>query len=195
MNMKKINLSRIVLLFCVLIVTSCGSSLNDKEKKIVGKWHNTYSSSYSEDDFGEDCFIVDGTFSVESEDKYLSDHTEKEQGTFTFSFHVEDEDYEEWINLTYDLSYEGTWSVNGDELISKGKEIDIDFSKFKTTQEYKPDIDDYYINILKSFVEDWIPEIRHDVLKKYSQKIVNLSDDEITLEDEDGEENTLIRIE
>ena len=193
--MKKSILSWTALLLCVLIVTSCGSSLNDKEKKFEGKWHNTYSSSYSEDDFDKDCFIIDGTFSVESEDEYFSDHTEKSQGTLTYSFHVEDEDYDEWIDLKYDVSYEGTWSVNGDELISKGKEIDIDFSKFKTTQKYDPDIDDYYINILKGIVEDMIPEIRHEMLKKSSQRIVNLSDDEITLKDEDDEENTYIRIE
>lgn len=120
-------------------------------------------------------------------------YTEMDNGKVTFSFHVEDEDYDEWIDLIYDFSYEGTWRVKGNKLIQKGDKFIMEFSSFSTMQKYNPDVDDYYINALKSMMEEQIPELRHDNLKKRTQKIIDMSDDEMTVE-ENGEKTNMVRL-
>lgn len=191
--MKKLYLSWLAMLLCGLVVTSCCSSLNEKEQKIVGKWHSVFTQSDDESN-DEESFVNESSFTLELEDEYFSDHTNKAEGTMKFTFHVVDGEYDEWIDLYYDFSYEGIWSVNGKKLTTKGNKVNIEYSHFKTMQDYDPDYDDYYINALKSIEYDF-PELKHDALKKSTDIIVDLSDDEITLQDEDGEEYTMIRIE
>lgn len=193
--MKKNCFVWLTIVLGTLVAVGCGSSLNDKEEKIVGKWHSYLSESMDEDEIDEDLWITAFSISGESEDEYFADHTMKDDGPIIFSFHVEDGEYDEWIDLVYDVTYEATWSVDGDKLIEKGNKVDIGFSHFTTMQEYDPDFDDYYINTLKSIVEEMLPELRHECLKKSTSTIIDLSEDEMTLENEDGEETTYVRIE
>ena len=190
--MKK-NLYRLTILLSMLVAVSCGSNLNDKERVIVGRWHYTVSKHMKEA-FDENSFITEYSFTTESEDVFRSNYTEKDNGKATFSFHVEDEDYNNWIDMIYDISYEGTWSVKGNQLILKGDKYEMGFSDFSSLQKYNPDFDDYYIKVLKSIIEEQIPELRHESLKKRTQLIIDLSDDEMIVE-EDGEKLNMVRIE
>ena len=93
--MKKPNCSFwLIAVFFVICTVGCGSSLNEKEKEIVGNWHYTVSEDEEEfkELYGNDSFIVGLTISGEFEDEYMSDNTEKDQGSIVFSFHVQDED-------------------------------------------------------------------------------------------------------
>lgn len=191
--MKKHYYAWLVIVLCAMTVTGCGSGLSDKEKKIVGKWYFAIPAE-TDTDYDDDTFIKEFTWSGEGEVEYFDDHTEKCQINAIYSIHVVDEDYEEWIELKYKYEGEQAWSMEGDELIEKGKSAKIKFIGFSTMQEYNPDVDDYYINTLKSIINDGMPELKQEMLKKSASTIVELTDDEMILEDEDGEKETYTKI-
>ena len=191
--MKKHYYGWLVILLGALVTTGCGSGLSDTEEKIVGKWYvavpaQTYTN------YDNDTFIKECTYSVEGEVEYFDDHTETSQAKANCSFHVVDEDYEEWIDLKYKFEGEQTWSIEDGQLIEKGTTANIKFLGFSTMQKYDPDVDDYYINALKSYIKDGFPELKQEMLKKTTSSILELNDDEMILEDEDGEKNTYTKI-
>ena len=192
--MKKHYYAWLVIVLCAMTVTGCGSGLSDNEKKIVGKWYVAIPAE-TDTDYDDDTFIKEFTWSGEEEVEYFDDHTGKYQVNAIYSYHVVDGDYDEWIELKYAFSGEQTWSIEGEEMVEKAKDVSVRFIGFSTMQEYDPDVDDYYINTLKSMLNDVMPEIKQEMLKKSTSTIVELTDDEMILEDEDGEKETYTKIE
>ena len=184
--MKKTTLLAVVL----FLITGCiGEKLNDKEKMIVGKWHCAMveETEETEDDYS-------GKMTLEYTVDYYSNKTETTEGKFRCRFNVDEIEYANTITLEYTISAKGTWSVEGNNLVEKMSEVNIEFEKASTIA--KNNDDEVYIEALKQHIEDFLPELRNDMLKKSRSKIIKLTEDELSTEDvESDEPTTYTRIE
>lgn len=178
-----------VLLLAVLMIgglcfLSCGQRpQGEYEKKIVGKWH-----------FGHSQKLEEGlTMAFEFTTDYRADKTAIYEGFIRLRVEVEDEDYANNLTFEYSISGESTWDVEGDYFIEKGNRCDIELKKASAMVEMEDN--DFYIEMIKEKLEDFIPELRSSLLKKSKDKIIKLNDTEFSIEDEDGETETYTRIE
>lgn len=160
--------------------------LNDKEKKIVGKWHAIESKKFDEEEIGISVFL-------KFVSEYHDNKTISEEGILQFSYDIDEDYYTNTIILEYEVSVKGRWSVEGNYLVEKANEVNIDFNKASTIVENENDKE--VIEHIKQEFANYIPEIRNDMLKKSREKIIKLTDDEITLKTDEGEEFTATRIE
>jgi uncharacterized membrane protein YhaH (DUF805 family) len=159
---------------------------NDKEKMVVGKWHGIVSESIDEDDNST-------KITIESRNEYHSDKTLSIYGTVRCVFDVDEIDYANTIILEYNISGKGSWSVEGNNLVEKASEINIDFYNASTI--IKKEDDEDYIEAYKQYIANTIPEMRHEMLKKSRDKIVKLTEDELVTRDNEGTEINYTRIE
>ena len=172
----------------MLLVGCMSDNLNDKEKKIVGKWHYAKMETIEESD--ED---YSGAFTMELTTDYRSNKTQTGEGYFRIRLNVDEIEYVNTITLEYSISAKGTWSVEGSNLVEKYNEVNIDFNKASTIVNNEDD--EVYIEAFKQHYADLIPEIRNELLKTSRDEIIKLTDDELTTKDDEGEEVTYTRIE
>lgn len=161
------------------------AKLNDKEKKIVGEWHMTESINFEEEEIG-----ISG--SIELLSGYHGNKTTSGQGILRFSCDIDEDYYTNTVILEYKISVKGIWSVEGNYLVEKANEVNIDFNRASTVVENENDQE--VIEYIKQGFANYIPEMRNDMLKKSREKIINLTDDEMTLRDDEGKEITAVRI-
>ena len=165
-----------------------GDKLNDKEKKIVGKWHVAKTEIMEESDEG-----YSGTITVEGTTDYRSNKTQAGEGFMRIRLNVDEDEYANTITLEYSISDKGTWSVEGNNMVEKLNEVNIEFSGASTIANNEDD--EVYIEAFKQHYADIIPEMRNEALKKSREKIIKLTEDELTIKVDEGEEITLTRIE
>lgn len=172
----------------MLLVGCMGDKLNDKEKKIVGKWHVAKTEIKEESDEG-----YSGTFTMELTTDYRSNKTQTAEGFMRVRLNVDEDEYANTITLEYSISAKGTWSVEGNNIVEKMNEVNIEFSRASTITNNEDD--EVYIEALKQYFDDFIPELRNEMLKKSREEIIKLTEDELTTKDDEGEEITYTRIE
>lgn len=172
----------------MLLVGCVGDKLNDKEKRIVGKWHFAEMETIEESD--ED---YSGIFTVEYTTNCRSNKTQTTEGFMRIRFNVDEIDYANTITLEYSISSKGTWSVEGNNMVEKMNEVNIEFIRASTIANNEGD--EVYIESFKQHYADIIPEMRNEMLKKSREKIIKLTDDELTRSDDEGNEYTLTRVE
>ena len=168
----------------MLLVGCMGDKLNDKEKKIVGKWHVAKTEIMDESDEG---------YTMELTTDYRSNKTQTAEGFMRFRLNVDEDEYANTITLEYSISAKGTWSVEGNNIVEKMNEVNIEFSRASTITNNEDD--EVYIEALKQYFDDFIPELRNEMLKKSREEIIKLTEDELTTKDDEGEEITYTRIE
>ena len=182
--MKKRILSITTFVLCIFLIGCISEQLNDKEKRIVGKWYFGQTDNLEEE---EESLTFDLTC------EYHSNKTTTTSGIWRFNYDIENDDYANTIILEYKVSSKGTWSVEGDYLVEKYNVFNIDFNNASTIAENKHN--NVYIESLKQNIANIIPEMRNDMLKKSRDKIIKLTDDEMTLRDDEGTEITVTRVE
>jgi len=172
----------------ILLVGCMSDKLNDKEKKIVGKWHFAKMETWEESN--ED---YSGTFTVEGTCDYQSNKKQVTECFMRIRLNVDENEYANTITLEYSISAKGTWSVEGNNMVEKLNEVNIEFSRASTIANNEDD--EVYIEAFKQHYADIIPEMRNEMLKKSRDKIIKLTDDELTTKNDEGEEATYTRIE
>lgn len=183
-KMEKRILSITTFVLCAFLTGCISEQLNDKEKRIVGKWYLGQTESSEEED---------GSFTIDLTCEYHSNKTTTTSGILRYSFDIEDDDYANTIILEYKYTAKGKWSVEGNNLVEKESEVNIDFNNSSTIANNEDD--EVYIESLKQNIANDIPEVRNEMLKKSRDKIIKLTDDEMTLRDDEGNEYTLTRVE
>lgn len=189
--------SRLLSALCVLMMlvfTGC-SGLSERERLLVGRW----DSSYTERDISvsdeEDYLSFD--YITESVDEFRSDHTNVEEGVTKFKFYFDFEDLDDYycIVMKYRDRYEGTWKLEGDKLHLRCTSLESEFvSAEEVMDDSDVDIDEeYYIDFLKNYVDDFYDELRSQLREPRTQSVVSLTDNEFTWE-EDGETQTEYRL-
>ena len=163
--------------------------LNEKEKKIIGKWNSSFTEQV--DEAGTD-FIIQ-SITQEATDEFLSDKTEVERGILKYRFTV-DEGVD--VVLEYERISEGVWTIEGNAIITKGSRSEFNFIKgYPLGVSYSYSYGDYYVNKMKEKMEDVIEYMRQSQLEPNRMEITSLTDKELILKEEDGTINTLTRIE
>lgn len=166
--------------------------VSKKIMSLAGRYQ--YQGEYTESiDEEEDNIITNFTMKYESRDEFKEDGTETDRGPVNFKFEVEDDDgYSNVITLSYISSYTGTWEQKGLSLHLIGETFNMTF--IHSTTRYNRSDDDYYIQLLKEYVEDEIvPDTKAYLLGKREVKIKSLTRERmITVED--GEETVYTRI-
>lgn len=178
----------------MLVFTGC-SSLSERERLLVGKWDSSYTERNISASDGEDYLSFD--LITESTDEFRSDHTEVEDGVTKFKFYFDFEELDDYycIVMEYRDHYEGTWELVGDELRLRFKSFGLEFVSAKEVMD-DPDIDideEYYIDFLKNYVDDFYDELRSQLREPRTLSVVSLTDSEFTWE-EDGETQTEYRL-
>ena len=120
-------------------------------------------------------------------------HTDARQVSRGERLNVDEDEYANTITLEYSISDKGTWSVEGNNMVEKLNEVNIEFSGASTIANNEDD--EVYIEAFKQHYADIIPEMRNEMLKKSREKIIKLTEDELTIKVDEGEEITLTRIE
>lgn len=169
------------------------------DSDIVGKWKYEYTSET--DDFEEDSFIKKITEQCESDDEYLTDYTEVDKSTRTYTIEVEDGDYENEFYFSVTEIYKGTWELeNSNTLILKDEEYNSDIVYKGARNENNPIADVGYIQKLSQLMDYFDKESKQSVLKRRVQNIVKYTYNEMTVKEESDDNDsddsglTLIRI-
>lgn len=171
------------------------------DSDIVGKWK--YEYTIETDDFEEDSFIKKLTEHCESDDEYFTDYTEVDKGIHTFTFEVEDGDYENEFYFSVTDTYKGTWGLeNSNTLVLIGEDYDSDIVYKGARNENNPIADVEYIQKLSQLMDYVVKESKQSMLKRRAQNIVKYSYNEMTVKEERGNDDndsddselTLIRV-
>ena len=160
---------------------------------ILGKWENKEYHVFDEEDIAEGSIFTEAMVTGVIKYEFLANHTEKRRGTVICEYHVVKEDYDKWLSLTIVFEYEGTWKIEEDKLIQKGKKSNYRFSHHGM-EDYDPERDDHYIEMFKSNFESIYQEAEEDDLKEHSFRISSLSETELLLQKKNGDIMMLDRI-
>lgn len=153
--------------------------LNEQEKKIVGKWDNSYTDKHIAENEND----VTSTISEERIVDFQGDKTEVETGTVAYTFVIDSESY---IVLEYERFYKGIWHVEENTLIAKGTDYKMTFIRGymhggSTSHEEE------YINQTKESLEVFFETVNRPYLfKQRDLKIITLTENRLMLEDEGG---------
>ena len=191
----------VCMLLLLCLTTNC-TNLSEQEKLLVGKWD--VSEMELDVEWGDEDSGITVDYYCEGAEEYKKNHTVVEECTlrYKFNFDLEKLDCEDFdhiytIVLEYLCRYEGTWKFDGDQMIEKGNSLKYDFVNTYTVGD-DPDLDidkDFYIKIIKETLADLHNNTRIESMKKREYNIINIDEYEVTLEDEEGEEFTITRIE
>ena len=169
-----------ILFAILLLLISCEP--NKREKLIIGQW--SYSSTFSTNIQGDSIPNGTMTYLLENIDEYHNDFTETEFGSFQifFNLNVKEVDAPYTIIIEYDTDYQGTWSLEGGELVQKG-----DYCTYKFSKGYAldPDADydeEYYVNLMRSYADTAVVQpIIDTMLEEHRAEVFESSRDELTL--------------
>lgn len=162
------------------------------DSDIVGKWKE--EGGTLEVDEWEDSYIKKATIDNEAIDEYFADNTEIDKGTMTFTFEVEDGDYENEFYFSVTYTYKGTWELeNSNTLVANGEDYNSEIVYKGAKNEDNPIADVGYIQDLSQKMDLIDKETKRSYLKQTTQNIVKYSHDEMDIKDSDGDEYTLIR--
>lgn len=180
--MKQFTIYTLTILL-LMSLTSCESA--QKERLITGRW--SYSTSYSDNLDAKD--LPEGTITtlLESIDEFGKDNKEKEFGSFQvfFNLFLDETDAAYTVILEYDTDYQGTWRVDGDELVLKG-----DYSTFQFSRGYALDPtadydEEYYVNLMHSYADTAIVQPLIDtMMNEHRAEIFELTSESLTLKNE-----------
>ena len=137
----------IIFLGSFFILSSCGTQLNEQEKRMVGYWNCVGDDEDEETD--EDyrrTRIFDNTF------EYRSDGTLLQTTICNERVYVEEEDYNNIITFKWEITGKGTWNIEGDVLVERLQECNIALKEIRTA--IKKDNDLEYVTQLKALMEE-----------------------------------------
>ena len=174
-------------LFAIAFLANCGTQLNEQEKKMVGVWNCT---GYEEEDETDENYRR--TLTYDNSFEYKADRTLTQRTICNERVYVNEEDYDNIITFEWEITGSGTWSIEGNQIIEKLNECDINLKKIRTA--VKNDDDQEYVLRLKATLEDEIPDWRNSYLKKEENKVIYITDSKFLGEDEEGDEIELIRV-
>ena len=167
----------IALLLMMVTIGCVNSEQSRYEKQIVGKWLFTQLQD-------------DDNMSVVMEliTNFQKDKSEVFDGYMRIRTHIDDGDYANTITFEYAITGSGTWDIDSEYFVEKINKCDITLQKVSTMIQLEDD--DIYIGQMKEMLEDGMPGIRSNIMKKSKDRIIKLTDDEFVIEDEDGNKET-----
>ncbi|MBO4563939.1 MAG: hypothetical protein J5720_00730 [Bacteroidaceae bacterium] len=177
--MKQVTIYTLTILL-LMSLASCESA--KKERLVTGRW--SYSSSFA--DNLNDKKLPEGSVTtlLESIDEFCADNKEKEFGSYQifFNLYLDESDTPYTVILEYDTDYQGTWSVDGNDLVLKGDYCTYQFSKgyaLDPTADYD---EEYYVNLVHSYADTAIIEPLIDtMMAEHRAEIFELTSESLTL--------------
>lgn len=174
----------ILLLLTCMSLTSCESA--KKERLITGRW--SYSASNADNLNAKGIPTGTSTTLLESIDEFSSDHKEKEFGSFQIFFNLNDDEIDApyTVILEYDTDYQGTWEVDGEDLVLKGEYCTYQFSKGYALDPTVDFDEDYYVNLMHNYADTAIVQPLIDMqMEEHRAQIFEVTPEALTLKYED----------
>lgn len=169
-----------ILFAILLLLVSCEPS--KREKLIIGQW--SYSSTYSTTVQGDSIPNGTMTYLLENLDEFCNDFTEKEFGSFQvfFNLYVKEADAPYTVIIEYDTDYQGTWSLDGGELVQKGDYCTYKFSKGYALDPEAEYDEQYYVNLMRAYADTAVVQPIIDMMiEEHRAEVFESSHDELTL--------------
>ena len=169
-----------ILFAILLLLISCEP--NKREKLIIGQW--SYSSTYSTNIQGDSIPNGTMTYLLENIDEYRNDFSEVEYGSIQifFNLYVKEADAPYTIIIEYDTDYQGTWSIDGGELVQKGDYCTYKFSKGYALDPEADYDEQYYVNLMRAYADTAVVRpIKDTMVDEHRAEIFESSRDELTL--------------
>lgn len=170
-----------------LILSSCGSQLNEHEKLLVGTWNCAGNDEVeeTEDDYRR-TYSFDNTFEFQEDGTFLQSTLCKER------VYVEKDDYKNVVTFKWEITGKGTWNIERDILTNKLTECYIVLKEIRTAVKKNNDLE--HVSQLKAVMEDEIPEWRNSLLEEEQSQVVKLFNGKFVGRNVDDTEYEMVRI-
>lgn len=154
-----------------LTIFSCVLQLNDEERQLVGYWNSAEFREIEQD--GIPCsLIINEDVHFKSDRKVVSDVDIKMQ-------YLIDDDYSLLVKCTFYCHLEGSWEIENGYLVENYDNVEIELSDVKSTMGEIPE--------MKNSMEEMIPVLKNEMLGKQRSKILDITSNEMSLKDDEGE--------
>ena len=170
----------LLVIVCLMSVASACRNQN-YNKLLPGTYDYSSSIPVEEDDELTMSAVIEGTVT------FNSDNTFSETGKLKFKLSYLYEDYYNTLVLLYNYKSEGSWKIDGDNLVENVKECELTLEDTDATY-----YDDFY-DILTDMITHYTDGFKSEILGPASFSIKSIDEENLVLIDEDGNKTVYVR--
>lgn len=151
------------------------------EQSVVGTWNYSDTNEWERT---EDMPLWMENFKTEEviTELFYPDHTHHKDGKLTFIIEVNDQEsnYQNVFVLEYAVSFDSSWSLEKDELVFNGKNVEVDYIKgFSKWEDEQSEGGLEYIKQMTN--EGPIETVKKNLMTKHRMRIISIEGNQMTV--------------